>query len=73
MHESVYNSMEAMVNTLQQHWIAPGRYAVAAAYTAACQVCGQHNPGQTVEALQKRTPRPMYTFQRLQIDYNCPE
>lgn len=62
-----------MVSTLQQHWIAPGCNAAAAAYTAACQVCGQHSPGQTVEAPQKYTPRPMYWFQRLQIDYNCPE
>lgn len=69
LHGSVHNSKEAMVNTLQQHWIAPGFSSAAAAYTAACVVCGQHNAGQTVKTPRRHVPRPQYPFQRLQIDY----
>ncbi|XP_066440839.1 protein NYNRIN-like [Eleutherodactylus coqui] len=68
-HGKVHASRNAMVALVEKMWYAPGFDRMAKAYVKACEICALHNPGQVVKTPRKCTPRPLYPFQRLQIDY----
>ncbi|XP_077106918.1 uncharacterized protein LOC143764818 isoform X2 [Ranitomeya variabilis] len=69
LHENVHHSKTAMCDTLQKQWIAPGFSTCAERQVQSCMICATHNQGRTVKTPSKHTPRPLYPFQRLQIDY----
>ncbi|XP_077124735.1 protein NYNRIN-like [Ranitomeya variabilis] len=69
LHENVHHSKTAMCDTLQKQWIAPEFSTCAERQVQSCMICATHNQGRTVKTPSKHTPRPLYPFQRLQIDY----
>lgn len=68
-HGPTHCSKGVMIGLTMKHWIAPGFSVTATTYTRGCTICGLNNPGALVKVPAKSTPRPLYPFQRLQIDY----
>ncbi|KAM3929199.1 uncharacterized protein RB166_006996 [Leptodactylus fuscus] len=68
-HGVTHQSKTAMNDLVSAHWFAPGFSTAAAAFSQACMICALNNQGRMVKSPRKHTPRPMYPFQRLQIDY----
>lgn len=68
-HGPTHQSKEAMVSLVMQGWVAPGFNNVAAKFVQGCMVCACHNIGRTVKVPPRCTPKPLYPFQRLQIDF----
>ncbi|XP_077122103.1 protein NYNRIN-like [Ranitomeya variabilis] len=68
-HGPTHLSKNGMCALVEKQWVAPGFTMVATRFTQACLTCAQHNPGSVVKVPQKHTPKPLYPFQRLQIDF----
>ncbi|XP_075704128.1 protein NYNRIN-like [Rhinoderma darwinii] len=68
-HGETHQSKTAMMDLVNKVWYAPGFSVMASSFTQGCMICATHNIGRTVKVPQKHTPRPIYPFQRLQIDY----
>ncbi|CAN2391805.1 Integrase core domain, partial [Pristimantis euphronides] len=68
-HRLTHQSKTAMCSLVDRHWVAPGFSTAAARFTQVCMICAKHNTGKVVKVPQKHTLRPLYLFQRLQIDY----
>ncbi|KAM3913063.1 protein NYNRIN-like [Leptodactylus fuscus] len=68
-HGKVHASRNAMESLVSKLWFAPGFGRAAGNHVKACHICALHNPGQVVKTPTKCTPKPLYPFQRLQIDY----
>ncbi|XP_077117311.1 uncharacterized protein LOC143773896 [Ranitomeya variabilis] len=69
LHHPTHVSANAMTLLAKQVWLAPGFGNYARDYCAACVICLAHNPGQTTKTPMKHHVRPLYPFQRLQIDF----
>ncbi|XP_073408150.1 protein NYNRIN-like [Dendrobates tinctorius] len=69
VHLPTHMSANGMTRLVTKVWIAPGFGKVAQLHCTSCPICLAHNPGQVVKTPRKHSPRPLYPFQRLQIDY----
>ncbi|XP_075057200.1 uncharacterized protein LOC142143337 [Mixophyes fleayi] len=69
VHGPSHVSKDAIINTVFRHWIASGFSTAASNLEKACAICNTHNPGHTVTVPPRVTPKPLYPFQRIQIDY----
>nr|KAG8536604.1 hypothetical protein GDO81_026025 [Engystomops pustulosus] len=49
--------------------VSPGITTPVTRLVKACIVCARHNPGKVVKTPQKVTPKLLYPFQRLQMDF----
>ncbi|KAM4049750.1 uncharacterized protein ACNLHF_011086 [Anomaloglossus baeobatrachus] len=68
-HGITHQSKMKMHNLVREYYHAPGFSTAAANYTKGCLVCARCNPGKTEKTPQKCTPKPLYPFQRIQIDH----
>ncbi|XP_075693361.1 uncharacterized protein LOC142660592 [Rhinoderma darwinii] len=68
-HGKSHQSKTAISDLVNRHWFAPGFSLMASKYTQGCMICAHNNVGRTVKVPQKQTLRPLYPFQRLQINY----
>ncbi|KAG8538048.1 hypothetical protein GDO81_023377 [Engystomops pustulosus] len=59
----------AMLVLINHKWFAPGITTPVTRLVKACIVCARHNPGKVVKTPQKVTPKLLYPFQRLQMDF----
>ncbi|XP_066433427.1 protein NYNRIN-like [Eleutherodactylus coqui] len=69
MHRKKHLSKAAMMSTLKKGWVAPGFSVATASFVQSCMICAMSNLGKKVKVPQRHLPRPLYPFQRLQIDY----
>ncbi|XP_077125510.1 uncharacterized protein LOC143782200 [Ranitomeya variabilis] len=69
LHLPTHVSANGMTLKVKERWLAPGFGNFARNMCAACAICLAHNPGQTIKTPTKHHVRPLYPFQRLQIDY----
>ncbi|XP_069814013.1 protein NYNRIN-like [Dendropsophus ebraccatus] len=68
-HGPTHLSKNAMCALIDRQWFAPGFTTIAAKLAQSCLTCAQYNTGSVVKVPQKHTPKALYPFQRLQIDF----
>ncbi|XP_068109716.1 protein NYNRIN-like [Hyperolius riggenbachi] len=68
-HGPSHLAKDAIISLITKYWVAPGVSTVAERFCQTCETCQKHNPGKLVKTPTKHLPRPLYPFQRLQIDY----
>ncbi|XP_044131341.1 uncharacterized protein LOC122924381 [Bufo gargarizans] len=68
-HGPTHLSKGAMSALVLEHWFAPGIQTLFEKFVQGCLTCARHNPGRFVKTPKKHTPKPLYPFQRVQVDY----
>lgn len=68
-HGPTHLSKGAMSALVLEHWFAPGIQTLFEKFVQGCLTCARHSPGRFVKTPKKHTPKPLYPFQRVQVDY----
>ncbi|CAJ0948389.1 unnamed protein product [Ranitomeya imitator] len=58
-----------MNDLIGANWFAPGFSTLTAKFTSNCLTCGKCNPGKMEKVPTHDLARPLYPFQRIQIDH----
>ncbi|XP_069817659.1 uncharacterized protein [Dendropsophus ebraccatus] len=68
-HGVTHRGKNQMISTITKFYLAPGISITAATYAKSCDICKTCNPGGTVHTPKKHLAKPLYPFQRIQIDH----
>ncbi|XP_041446043.1 protein NYNRIN-like [Xenopus laevis] len=68
-HGPTHVSKNLMNNLISKLYFAPGITTLTRNYTAACTICAQCNPGRMEKPPVLNLAKPLYPFQRIQIDH----
>ncbi|XP_040216980.1 uncharacterized protein LOC120946223 [Rana temporaria] len=68
-HGPAHLSKNLMNSLISKYYWAPGITTLTRNYCTSCAVCAKCNPGRTEKTPQKHLAKPLYAFQRIQIDH----
>ncbi|XP_066432751.1 uncharacterized protein [Eleutherodactylus coqui] len=68
-HGPTHLSKMLMNALIQKYYVAPGISVLTDRYCKSCVTCAECNPGRMERVPAKHLARPMYPFQRIQIDH----
>ncbi|XP_040198331.1 uncharacterized protein LOC120931186 [Rana temporaria] len=68
-HGPTHLSKTLMNSLINKHYVAPGITTLTNQYCKSCHTCLACNPGRLEKTPPKHSVRPLYPFQRIQIDH----
>ncbi|CAJ0933104.1 unnamed protein product [Ranitomeya imitator] len=68
-HGPTHRSKTQMNDLIGAYWFAPGISTLTAKFISSCLTCGKCNPGRMEKVPTHHLARPLYPFQRVQIDH----
>ncbi|KAM4691860.1 LOW QUALITY PROTEIN: uncharacterized protein WCC33_016661 [Rhinophrynus dorsalis] len=68
-HGPAHLSKILMNSLIQKYIVAPGISTLTDMFCRSCSICAMCNPGRTEKTPKKHLAKPLYPFQRIQIDH----
>ncbi|CAH2300321.1 hypothetical protein XELAEV_18029151mg, partial [Pelobates cultripes] len=68
-HGPAHLSKDLMAALIQKYYEAPGITTLITNFCRVCAICAKCNPGKPIKVPTKHLAKPMYPFQRIQIDH----
>ncbi|KAM4748894.1 LOW QUALITY PROTEIN: protein NYNRIN-like [Rhinophrynus dorsalis] len=68
-HGLAHLSKTLMNSLIQKYFVAPGISTLTDRFCRSCSICAMCNPGMTEKTPKKHLAKPLYPFQRIQIDH----